>query len=514
MGIAAGAWQARTRPAILVPAACLFLGLLVFATPFNHDEDQYLAASVLAARLRPYADFLYVQTPLQPELTAPLVALLPGRAFLAMRVFSAACGLAALAGVWTAVRRLGRPREAAGAAAFLTASCYTFQYCSGVARNDALPTALLGWGLAMAAAALREDARRPALGWTLAALLLGAAVSAKLSFAPLLAVAGAFVGWRLVRRPEPSRRSQAAGFGLGAALGLSPVVQAWIAAPEAVRFALFGFWAGGPQRWYVANGLQHQLEPASKLLHGLGVLALGPALAALVILLADGWRRRNGGLPGPRDPDVFLNLMVAAGLVAAFVPSPTYKQYFAPLLPPLFIRLCAGPPGLLRPPWTRAALALGAALGLYVFAFRLGAAAWTGRWAPADVARENRWVSDVLRAAHVRGEVATLSAHAVLDSGWALDRRFAGGAMVYRSADGIDPALRARLHVTAPASLAADLDRTPPAAIVTGYEDGGGDVRVRLDEAFRAYARDRGYSCHPSPSGPADLYIRPRAPTR
>ena len=80
--------------------------------------------------------------------------------------------------------------------------------------------------------------------------------------------------------------------------------------------------------------------------------------------------------------------------------------------------------------------------------------------------------------------------------------------MVYRSADGIDPGLRRRLHVTAPASLAADLDAAPPAAIVTGYEDRGGDTRVRLDEGLRAYARTRGYALHRSPWGAAELYVR------
>ena len=98
----------------------------------------------------------------------------------------------------------------------------------------------------------------------------------------------------------------------------------------------------------------------------------------------------------------------------------------------------------------------------------------------------------------------------MLDSGYPLDRRFAGGAMVYRSADGVDAGLRRRLHITSPVSLATDLDAAPPAAIVTGYEDRGGDTRVDLDARLRAYALSRRYVLHRSPVERVQLYVRPQ----
>ena len=596
-GATARAWRAPPSETILFAGLALGLGVLVFATPFNHDEDQYLAAGVLAAKARLYRDFLYVQTPLQPELTAPLTGLAPGWTYLVLRLFSAACGLAALAGVWTAQRRLGVQRRLAGLSVLLMASCYTFQYCASVVRNDALPMALLAWAIAEAARGLGEDTRRPWLHWSAGGLLLGLAVSAKVSFAPLLAAAGVFLLTRLARdgadschalrlryawlrsgrkieqvpgfltpplipaqagtqafagkrgqvrhpsKPHPASarvrnlgprlrgderdnemyvslnaaqgtrtgddlrlRAQVPGLCLGGILGLSPIALAWIGAPEAVRFALVGFWADGPRRWYVANGLEHRMEPVSKLLYGLGDLLLGPALAALVLILLSRLRPSR-----PASPAAWLlDLMVLAALVAAFAPSPTYKQYFAPLLPPLFVRLGLAASEGRRPVWAQGALALGAAVGLVVFAMRVGQAAWTGRWTPLAVARENRWIGQTLRQAKASGDIATLSAHAGLDSGFPLDPRFAGGAMVYRSADGIDPALRERLHITSPASLAADLDAAPPAAIVVGYEDGGGDTRIRLDAPLRAYAQSRGYAPHFSPRGAAQLYVRPQ----
>ena len=505
-GATARAWRAPPSETLLFAGLALGLGVLVFATPFNHDEDQYLAAGVLAAKARLYRDFLYVQTPLQPELTAPLTGLAPGWTYLVLRLFSAACGLAALAGVWTAQLRLGVERRLAGLSVLLMASCYTFQYCASVVRNDALPMALLAWAIAAAATGLREDARRRWLAWSVCGLLLGLAVSAKVSFAPLLAAAAVFACVRLAFRTDGARWSQVLGLGLSSGLGLSPIALAWVGAPEAMRFALVGFWAGGPRRWYLANGLEHRMEPGSKLLYGLGDLMLGPALAALVLILLSRLRPSRSASAAAW----LLDLMILAALVAAFAPSPTYKQYFAPLLPPLFVRLGLAASEGRRPAWAQGALALGAAVGLVVFAMRVGQAAWIGRWTPLVVARENHWIGQTLRQAKASGDIATLSAHEGLDSGFALDRRFAGGAMVYRSADGIDPALRERLHITSPASLAADLDKAPPAAIVTGYEDGGGDTRIRLDAPLRAYAQARGYTLHLSPWGAAQLYVRPQ----
>ncbi len=497
------------------PVSTLFAGsaamlvVLVFATPFNHDEDQYLAATVLASKLRLYRDFLYVQTPLQPELTAPLAQLAHGWTFLAMRLVSAACGFAMLGGVWTAQRRLGVPPRVAGLTVLLTASCYTFQYCASVVRNDALPMALLAWAIASAASALRGDARRPWLAWSLCGLLLGGAVSAKVSFAPLLAAAAVFVGASVLRRPSGRTAAQALALGGGAAVGLSPIAFAWLSAPEAVRFALVGFWADGPRRWYVANGLAARMEPASKLLHGTGDLLLGPALAALAVVL---WSRLKPSRldVAPAGAAGLLDLMILAGLVAAFAPSPTFKQYFAPLLAPLFVRLGLALSTARTPAWAKGALALGAVTGAVVFGLKLGQTVWTGRWAPLVVARENRWVGQVLQRSSASGPIATLSAHAVVDSGVALDPRFAGGAMLYRSGDGIDASLRRRLHLTSPGSLAADLDAQPPTAILTGYESAGGDTRVDLDASLRAYARARGYVLHRSPWGASELYVRPQ----
>ncbi|MBN9940449.1 hypothetical protein JND29_15310, partial [Listeria monocytogenes] len=65
--------------------------------------------------------------------------------------------------------------------------------------------------------------------------------------------------------------------------------------------------------------------------------ALGPALLALVLV------RRRLMWPG------VVEWLVLAGLVAALLPFPTWRQYLLPVLPPLFVVLALvwdrAPPG-------------------------------------------------------------------------------------------------------------------------------------------------------------------------
>jgi hypothetical protein len=97
--------------------------------------------------------------------------------------------------------------------------------------------------------------------------------------------------------------------------------------------------------------------------------------------------------------------------------------------------------------------------------------------------------------------VSTLSPHAVLDSGYPFDARFASGVFVYRTADRLPEDKLRRLTSVSPSTLAHVLDENPPAAILVGYER-------RLDAGFRNYAIARGYRVETSPFGKGQLYIR------
>ena len=110
--------QAIPSPVSTV-GAVLFAGLAALicalTARLSHDEEQYVAAAVLALHLRPILDFAYLQTPLQPLVFAPLVGLAGTKAFLACRLVSAALAAAACTLAYPIVRRAG---GSAGLAAF------------------------------------------------------------------------------------------------------------------------------------------------------------------------------------------------------------------------------------------------------------------------------------------------------------------------------------------------------------------------------------------------------------
>ncbi len=415
--------------------------------------------------------------------------------------------------VYLGQRRLAVGRRDAAAATALMLTTFIFQFSASVFRNDMLPALMLSAGLLAALAALSAVRARPWL-WAAAGLALAAAASTKISFAIPLAAMGVFVGLRVLRaRWRSDAVADAAGFGLGAAAGLAPILIYWLGSPDAFRYGVFTFPLQGTFDWYRWNGAGFRLSLLAKIGDSLGSLAFGPALCALVIVaLAAGrrWREKRLSL----DATAMLDLMVVAGLVAALLPTPTYRNYFMPLLPPLFIRLGMELPVLaaLGRGWRRTTftlLAIEAVAGACWWVSVVGMAVAKTRWTPLQVTAEAHWIGDRLRAAHARGVIATLSPRVALDSGYPLDRRFATGVFVYRSGDRLSADALRRIHAMSPSTAARFLDEAPPAAIVVGYERGSRSFKMRPDDALQAYAEARGYRLERSPWGRAELYIRP-----
>lgn len=513
------------RKPVLAPAiaaTALIMALLALAMPVNHDESQYVAAAALAAHARPYADFIYLQTPLQLYLTAPLVGLFPGWLFIALRLVNALMGTVVLGLVYLAQRRLGADARRAAAGAGLLALGYVFQFCFSLVRNDALPALLEALAILAVLEALRRGARAPWL-WAAGGACLGAAASAKLSYVMPLAFAGLFVLAQTALRRVSIASLLACG--LGAAIGLLPCLLAWRTAPAAFVWDVFGFPTSGPLDWYRSLGQGARLGLVSRLGDGAFHLMVGPGLAVLFAVLASGvaaWRMRvrQGEAWTALAPErMLLWLLTLAGLVAALSPVPMQRQYLLPLLTPLVVLW--GPQGedwrrvdrRLRPA-ILALMAVGGAIGLGRLAYVFGDAVLLqakGSGVPAiALTAEAHWIGARLRAARATGFVSTPSPQVVIDSGYPLDPRFAAGPFVYRSGDDLTDADQLRLHAVSPRTLARFLDADPPAAIVTGYESAP-RAPPDLDGAFRAYAAARGYRLERSPVGKAELYLRPAA---
>lgn len=502
-------------PSYLWGLITLFLICASLLAPFNHDEDQYYAASYALSHGAIYRDFIYLQTPLNALLGNALMALWPGQSLWLLRISQALLGSAIFALVLTENLRRDVPRRSAILCALLMISCYSFLFATTVYRNDMLPCLLSAMGIVVLT---RQTDRFGGDGSPLQSLpffffgglLLALAASAKANFLPLLAAPAL---WLLLqpRLRASARLKLLLALGAGAVAGALPVILYWSAEPEKFLWQVVYFGAEAPIAWYERVGEGDRLTPLGRAKDAVLILVQGPALAALAMVAFGKLLLRPSLEEGGRER--MLDLFILLGLIAALLPNPSWRQYFVVLLPALFMRL----PTLLtklRPPTRTAARNI-----LVLFAC-VGIAAWSAqawktvahpdrgiltRWA------ESRWIGTEMRKRSEQGPVASLSPHLVTDSGEDIHLRFVSGVFAYRwGGSGHDREILSMGGVT-PANIDLLLAALPPAAIVTGYESGkGNSFSVDLDRPLAAFARRNGYIMSRSPFGKAVLYLRPQ----
>lgn len=421
--------------------------LLALLRPVDHDESQYVAATVLTAHgLLPYRDFAYLQTPLQPFLFAPIAWIAGPWTWPALRIANALLGVAAVGFVHAAMRASGVRAPVALGAAALFATCDILLFGIGTARNDALPVAML-------AAAIWGHVRggRPAL----VGVLLAGAAAAKISYALPAATYGLYALTDRAQRP--------ALVALGAAPVLAFVGWTFALSPEGFLFGTLHFPALAPAEFYAAR--PWKMSWAAKAVDSVKFLALGAALPALVVVARDAWRRRRLGL---------LDWLIVAGLVAALLPFPTWRQYLLPVLPPLFVRLAIGWPG-----GRRVAMLFGvfACIGILP---TIVAIAEPGRLSLAQALRDGAAIGRLLDAQRLSGPVATLSPEILPMAGRLPDPRFAAGPFYFRSHALLDPAAERRLHLVSRDRA----DFAPGTVILTGGESAATAGDPALDAAM------------------------------
>jgi hypothetical protein len=437
------------RGKLTVIALAVLLAVLSILRPVDHDESQYVAAAMLAKNALPYRDFAYFQTPLQPLLFGPLTALFGVLAWPGLRIVNALLGVATIVMVERGARAAGASREVAMGTAALFACSDILLFSAGVARNDALPVAMLAGAVWLAVEAGRGEGTRARS--VLAGFLLAVAAGTKISYAlPALA----YFGWALLdRRHRPAM----------IALGAAPVVLlvGWLAAqaPEAFRFEVLTFPTIGPAQYYRDAGRLAKLTIGGKAIDTLKFLALGTALPAIVAVAAR-WRRTE---PGPAR---LLELLALAGLVAALLPEPTWRQYLLPVLPPLFVRLAMA--WQERPPlrWERIAFVTFACAGLAPSVEAVVLAVQKG--APmTNAITDGAMLASAMDKAGIEGPVATLTPQYLPATKRMPDPRFAAGPFYFRSHGLLDPASERAITLLS----ASNLGSAPlPQAVLVGGE--------------------------------------------
>jgi len=479
--------------------------LMALAAPVNHDEDQYLGAAALVRNAAIYRDFMSLQTPLHAYVFAPLTFVV-GWSFMAMRIATALLAAATLAMVYVVQRVLGVERHTAVSATVLLLCCTAFQVGASVVRNDILPALLLTFAIL---AAVRPSARAGWIGPLAAGTCIGLAIAAKISYAPF--APALCLGLLLLAQPaRPSvgqRLAVAATAGIGVLVGMLPALLCLARAPEAFWWGVVEFAQTAPQAYYASSQQTAWLATSwGRLLRMVLVAAEGPALLALAVWVVG---RRRDEDAGTRWAHRMLDLFTFAGLVAAFLPTASWRQYLLPALPALFILLGIGMSGRRTMPRALVVLFWLFALAGLARPARDSALALSEGWPVLRSERMAHAIGSALRAAGIVDPIATVSVHAVLDSGHEFDRRFATGPFVVRSSGLLNRDKADRFHVLTADGVARAFDRVPPQAIFTGEDRVSDMFPERQDAALRDYALAHDYVLHRVVGDDAELWISP-----
>ncbi|WP_193504422.1 DUF2029 domain-containing protein [Sphingosinithalassobacter portus] len=472
------AWRASA-----IAALALLFALLAIARPIDHDESQYVAAAILSGSALPFRDFAYLQTPLQPLLFAPFAALFGAFAWQGLRLVNAALGLVAVLCVHRAAREAGASQRAATIAAALFATTDILLFSIGVARNDALPGALVAAALIPILRATQGKATP--VGAFLAGLLLASAAAAKISCAFPAAAYGLYTLWH--------RRHLPLWVAAGALAPCLLVVGLWIAAPQDFLFGVLIFPSAAPADYYAAGERAWKLWAALKPVDALKFLALGPALPALVFL----------SIHRPRSEPALLCLaLAAAALIAALLPTPIWRQYLLPALPPLFVALAIMLPERLSGAWKMAFLIFALA-GLAPSL----SAVFAGKPAMATATREMATLAAAMDAAGVTGPVATLAPQFLAGTGRAVDKRFVTGPFYFRAQSLLSQEEETARNLVSAPRLADSFRTRPPAAILVGGEGAWTSGDSALDAMLEAWAVHAGWRRVPMNSDRFRLYV-------
>ena len=477
-------------PLAMAGLAVLFAGLLsrTLMAPLGHDEQMFFTAGMMFGHGDLYGDFGYNHLPNLPILMSAAAAIVPDRPFVAGRLLVFAGWLAA-AGVlgWLAWRATASRWVAALAVLLLIANPLLTEQAGTLISNNFLPISFALGGLIAFLAAVDRATPSPLLV-LLAGFLLSFAIGLKANYVlliPPFAVAAVLVppgiAWghrlRIVTLPLV----------IGGIIGGVPTLAQLVADRAGFLAHVLGYHQGPHRVWAAAQpdalvmSMQKRLILAQSVwMSGATLLVAIICVAVIVQLARRRWR--------PRWPVLLVAALVAGGMVVAFIPVPSFPQYFAPPLPfalVLMILLLGELPqderSALAPLLIAAALlaVIGAAPRLLG---QLPGLATPSRWTGNEIHRVSRAIS----AAAAGRPVATLAPVHVVAAGGTIYPELAAGPFVYRVADLIPAADRRHYRLVSPATLPALLDADPPGAILVGLEGA-------LDDGLRQYAAAREY---------------------
>lgn len=465
----------------------------IVAAPVRHDEQMFVSAGLLFGEGSLYRDFGYNHLPNLPILLK--AAALAGGAAGPLLVFRWL-----IVAAWAATMMLvaGFAWRTTGSRWFTVLTCLLLVanpllggQAGTLVSNNFMPVPFALAGLIV----YLEEAGRP-VPRAFAGFLLAVAAGMKANYvllippfavAALLAPPGMVFRERLLRTALPMLA--------GGVVGGMPTIWAAVTDPAVFVDHVFYYHRGPHLAWALATSEPLVIDFRGRLNLGLGLWGSGSTLLLALGIVTIGsqlfWR---GWRPGWQT--WLVAGLVAAGMLVALVPRPSFPQYFVPPLPFALVLLVMLA-GAQRPAERAAMAPLFIGVALLTLAFdaprlveRLPALARPSDWTGSQVHAVSR---QIVAAAQGR-KVATLAPLYVLDAGGRVYPELAAGPFVYRVADRFEPDHRQYWRLVSPSTLAARLDADPPGAILVGTEGA-------LDYAFRRYAATRGFRRQPLAGG-------------
>lgn len=495
---------------IVAAAIVLLLSTLVFALNMrrglNHDEHQFIAGGALMAQgLLPYRDFAWFHMPGQGWINALLFRYFD-HLLLSARLVSivAAAGTLALL-MLVALRRLThispwRRVATASLLLLLLIAAPGYWFAAGRAWNHDLAVLLALTAFALLCHALEGTAATTItrFSWlgVVAGILLGAAISVRLTMAPLaLPFLLAPLCWG---RRGRALWMPALAVAIGMAIGGAAIWFAFVTTPGGFLFGNFQYAALNTQ-WYALQGADISLW--AKLRAIAGELLQPGNLLLLTTTVVAFWQASKAIFHGAAPELRFWGMVLPFVLLGAIAPTPMQTQYLFALYPfaALGTILALRHASVLRwQPWALGAAALVAAVlaapryveGLEILPF-------PAAWYPVKVHERGVFLAEMMAAeAHPLSDAwaFTLSPILPLEGGVAIDARTATGPFAWRIADLVDADERHALGLLGSAEMDDALAAHPPRALLTALhsDDEGAD-----DLTIEQWALSRGYVAVP-----------------
>lgn len=513
--------------AISAAVAVLFIGIALRCMNYNlrTDEHMYVPPIRLLSELGLYRDFFYNHAP-SSAWYFYLIGVITGSDHLLAvgRLGVLIAWLIMMAAIFFVVRKLTNSAVVAGSAVVLTLANEMFLTQPGMAAtNNFLPLPLTFLGISLFLMSVQTEEGTPRMSF-LAGFCLAAAASFKINAAaviPVIAIAS------LLLPPQLNLRSRllqtTVRLALGGVIGSLPIIFFLLSDPEIFLAHVVGFHLG-PQVQFWAEAategdapamtlgekalLAHRLYFASAVL-----LAIG-AIATLTLLQAQDPAGPIGGGSSPKQLIYVVLACAAAATAMAFIPTPSFSQYYAPPLicVPLLLGLLYAAIGPQNRGFAETVMLALAYVALIAAIPRLAQdmqkVATPDSWTVNRVHGDGVEIANRLREAGLTGKVATLMPVYPLEGGLPVYSELATGPFAYRSVELADPNLTSHYRSTSPAKMIELLESDPPAAVLLGFDP-------ELEQPMRAFVEKNRYQISPGLSvkdrrGLLDLYLRPR----